>query len=110
MTKVDKFGDLDIYDFAGCYIIQRGDERVGGLYSRIDDARQEAIRIRREYLGIKPRLNELNNVMNNINVTIRDLVTHVDKDVQCVAESEATYARVADSMNKLLDELRKVEA
>lgn len=51
-----------------------------------------------------------NNVMVGINTTLRRLVAHIDEDVQCVTESEATYTRVADSMDKLLDELRKVEA
>ena len=51
-----------------------------------------------------------NNVMVGINTTLRRLVAHIDEDVQCVTKSEATYTRVADSMDKLLDELRKVEA
>jgi hypothetical protein len=55
-------------------------------------------------------MTSFNDVMVSSNATRRHLVAQVDEDLQCVTESEATYARVEDSMNKLLDELRKVEA
>lgn len=55
MKTVKKVGELEIINWAGCFIIHKGNERVGGIYATEDETFHEVIDMERKRLGIKVR-------------------------------------------------------